>query len=416
MVGLKRSFRALGHRNYRLFFAGQGVSLIGTWMTRVASSWLVYRLTNDPYMLGLVNFASLIPTFLLAPVAGAIVDRIDRHLLIVRCQVLSMVQSFALAALAFGSEHMTRATTISWLVGLNIFQAVVNAFDMPGRHAFLTRMVTNKADLPNAIALNSTMFHGARLIGPMIAGGIIAALGEVWCFALDGVTYAAVVWSLLAMRDVKTPPKPGTGEKLLASIKEGLSYVRSVPLLRAIFLQLAVFGFFGMQHSVLLPMFAKDILGGGAGMLGLLTGASGMGSVIGALFLASRSDTHRFSRTMVFAGTLFSLALMGFSFSHLKWLSAFLLVGTGFGMMCQMVSGNTMIQSNLDEERRGRVMSLYTSVFMGSGPIGGLVAGYLAVRIGVVPTIAASAVPCLIATLYFAQRLPVIDRSAEAAA
>ncbi len=402
---LKTALRALGHRNYRLFFGGQAVSLIGTWMTRLASSWLVYRLTSDPAMLGIVNFASLAPSFLLGPFAGVWVDRSKSlQRLIFVTQFAGMLQSVGLVLVA--AIPAQPATTVGVLIALNVLQGVINAFDMPARQAFLPRMVTERNDLANGIALNSSLFNAARLIGPALAGALIAAVGEAWCFGIDALSYVGVLWAVRAMRVNEEGFRPKEGQRMFASLIEGLRYAWDSEPIRAILILIAALSFLGLPYTVLLPIYAKEILGGGPKTLGWLTAAAGLGALIAALRLARRESIAGIGRVIVVAGALFSAALLGFAYSRSLTLSGLLLLGTGFGMLTQSASCNTIIQSIVEPDKRGRVMSLYLMAFVGIAPFGGLTAGFFARRIGAPATLAGCAALGALSTLRFATKLP----------
>ncbi|HEY1954284.1 MAG TPA: MFS transporter [Polyangiaceae bacterium] len=387
--------RALRHRNYRLFFAGQGTSLVGTWITRVATSWLVYRLTGSALLLGVVGFAGQLPTFLLAPFAGVLVDRWSRHRVLVVAQVLSMLQSALLAFFA-----LTKTITVWHVLALVAFQGLINAFDTPARQAFVVDMVEDRADLSNAIALNSSMVNGARLIGPSIAGVLIAAFGEGWCFAIDAVSYVAVIVSLLMM--VVTPKPPRTKKsRVLEELGEGFRYAARHVEIRSVLLLLAVVSLVGMPYMVLMPIFASKVLHGGPHTLGALTAASGAGAITGALWLASRKDETGIKRIIVLGGVTFGAGLIALGASHWVWLSLTLMLATGGGMMIQMAGSNTLIQTCVDEDKRGRVMSFYTMAFFGMAPFGSLAAGVLADRIGAQGTVIAGGIATLIAVAAF---------------
>jgi len=388
--------RALRHRNYRLFFVGQGTSLVGTWITRVATSWLVYRLTGSALLLGLVGFAGQIPTFLLAPFAGVLVDRWSRHRVLVATQVLSMIQSTLLAGFA-----LAKTITVWHVIVLVAFQGLVNAFDTPARQAFVVEMVEDRADLPNAIALNSSMVNAARLVGPAIAGVLIAAVGEGVCFAIDAVSYLAVIASLLAMRVARKPPR-AKDSRVLRELADGLRYAASHRAIRSALLLLALVSLVGMPYTVLLPIFARSVLGGGPHTLGALTGASGLGAIAGALWLASRKDIVGLSRVIIAGGALFGAGLVAFGLSRWLWLSLPLLVVSGGGMMITMAATNTLIQTRVEEDKRGRVMSFYTMAFFGMTPFGALAGGVLGDRIGAPATVVAGGVAMLVAVLAFA--------------
>jgi MFS family permease len=397
--------RALAHRNYRLFFSGQGVSMIGTWMTRVATSWLVYRLTGSAFLLGAVGFAGQIPSFLLAPIAGVLVDRWDRHRLLVWTQVLAMLQSLALAALTLGG-----VIEIWHVLALSVFQGLINAFDMPARQAFVSEMVDRREDLPNAIALNSSLVNGARLVGPTVAGVVIAAVGEGWCFVIDGASYLAVIASLLLMRVAARARAPHRGANVLAQLREGWAYVSGFAPIRNILLLLALVSLVGMPYTVLMPVFADEVLHGGPSTLGLLMAASGVGALSGATFLAARRSVLGLGKYIPLMAAAFGAGLVGFSFSRALWLSLALMVVTGLGFMVQMAASNTLLQTIVDEDKRGRVMSFYTMAFMGTAPFGSLLAGAVAERIGAPHTLMFGGVGCVLGALWFATSLPQLKR------
>ncbi len=397
--------RALKHRNYRLFFVGQGTSLVGTWLTRVATAWLVYRLTSSALLLGIVGFAGQIPTFLLAPFAGVLVDRWDRHRVLVVTQALAMVQSALLAWFAL------RGTITVWhVLVLSAFQGLINAFDTPARQAFVVEMVDAREDLANAIALNSSMVNGARLLGPSVAGVLIAVVGEGWCFAVDAVSYVAVIISLLLMHLRPRTEARRVPKRVLVELREGFRYAGSFAPIRAILLLLACVSLTGIPYTVLMPIFASKVLHGGAHTLGILMAATGVGAVAGALWLAARTTVLGLGRTLWHAGTLFGAALIAFSFSRAVWLSTLLLIAAGGGMMVQMATSNTLIQTMVDEDKRGRVMSFYTMAFFGMMPFGSLAAGWLGARIGAPATVAWGGVATLAAVALFVRQLPELRR------
>ena len=400
-------FRALSHRNYRLFFSGQSISLVGTWMQQIATSWLIFDLTHSSFLLGIVNFASRIPTFLLASFAGVLVDRWNRHRILVVTQILSMIQASALAFLVLiGRIEVWQIICLSLILGL------INALDIPARQAFVIDMVETKEDLGNAIALNSSMVNGARLIGPSIAGLLIATLGEGVCFLLNGLSFIPVIASLLAMKirpDVKT--KKNT--KVLQGLKEGVRYAFGFPPIRAVLLLLALVSFMGMPYTVLMPIFAEQILHGGPQALGFLMGATGVGALAGAMFLASRKNVLGLGRIIVFASSVFGLGLIAFSLSRVFWLSMVLTPITGFGMMVQMTSSNTILQTIVEEDKRGRIMSFYTMAFMGMVPFGSLFAGGVAHRIGAPATVAIGGIACIVGAIAFARKLPSLRKLAR---
>ena len=395
--------RALAYRNYRLFFGGQIVSLIGTWISMTATSWLVYRLTGSAMALGIVGFAGQFPGFVMGPFAGAFLDRWDRHRVLVATQTLSMLQSFALAVLTF-SGHIT----VPAIIVLNAVQGIVNAFDMPTRQAFLTTMISDRDDLANAIALNSSMFNAARLVGPSVAGVLIATTGEAWCFLLDGVSYFAVIIALLAMKDVRRLQGDAAHAGVIEHLLEGWRYVFGFRPIRSLMLQLAWLCLVAMPFSVLMPVFADDVLGGGPNTLGLLMGASGLGALSGALWLTTRRSVVGLGRVILINTVVFGTGLIGFALS--QWLAVSILFMTiaGFGMMVQMASTNTVIQTIVDETKRGRVMSFYTMSFLGTAPFGSLLAGWLSTRIGAPHTVLLSGGLCIATAAWFARELPAI--------
>ena len=397
--------RALRHKNYRLFFTGQSISLIGTWMTRIATSWLVYRLTGSALLLGIVGFAGQIPSFVLAPIAGVLVDRWNRHRLLIATQVLALIQSLAMAVLA-----LTGLIKIWHVIVLSVFQGFINAFDMPGRLAFVVEMVEEREDLANAIALNSSMVNAARLLGPSIGGVVIAAVGEGWCFMLDAASYLAVIASLLAMKI--TPRMLGTTKdaNILQQLREGWSYaVRFAPI-RNILVLLALVSLVGMPYTVLMPVFANQVLHGGPNTLGLLMAASGVGALIGAMFLAGRKTVLGLGKFIPLMAAAFGAGLIMFSFTRVLWLSLLLMVITGLGFMVQMAASNTVLQTIVDEDKRGRVMSFYTMAFMGTAPFGSLLAGMVAERIGAPHTLFFGGLGCIVGAIWFATSLPTLRR------
>jgi MFS family permease len=404
-VGAAFMLRALGHKNYRLFFSGQTISLIGTWMTRIATSWLVYRLTGSALLLGVVGFAGQIPSFILAPFAGVLVDRWNRHRLLVATQVLALVQSLALALLA-----LTGHIKIWHVIVLSVFQGLINAFDMPARQAFVVEMVEKREDLPNAIALNSSMVNVARLLGPSIGGVVIAAVGEGWCFMVDAISYIAVIASLLAMKITPRMISMTTDANIFQQLREGWRYaVRFAPI-RSILLLLALVSLVGMPYTVLMPVFANDVLHGGPHTLGFLMAASGVGALMGALFLAARKSVLGLGKFIPLMAAAFGAGLIVFSFTRVLWLSLGLMVVTGLGFMVQMAVSNTVLQTIVDEDKRGRVMSFYTMAFMGTAPFGSLLAGTVAERIGAPHTLLFGGIGCLLGAVWFATSLPALRR------
>lgn len=397
---LSRTLRALRHRNFRLYFTGQAISITGTWMQQVAMSWLVYRLTGSSVALGLVAFASNLPSFLLAPFAGVLADRWSRYRMVVTTQVLSLLQASVLATLV-----LTGVVEVWHVIALAAFLGTVNGFDVPARQSLLVELVNGPEDLANAIALNSSMFNGARMVGPAIAGVLIGVAGEGLAFALNAASYVAVIGGLLSM-DVP-PPRPAEGRPpVLRTLAEGFRYAFGFPPIRAILIVLALVSLLGMPYTVLLPVFATEVLGGGPHTLGFLVSAAGLGALSAALYLASRSTVRGLGRVIVVAASLFGAGLVAFALSRTTWLSLGLLLVTGFGVMATTASINTVLQTIVDDDKRGRVMSLYTMAFMGMAPFGGLLAGTLASRIGAPGTVLLGGVATLATALAFAYRLP----------
>jgi len=400
--GLQLIFRALHHRNYRLFFGGQGVSLIGTWMQQIAMSWLVYRMTQSAFLLGVIGFLGQIPAFLLSPFAGVLIDRWNRHRILVGTQSLAMIQAFILAFLT-----LTGTIAIWHIIILALSLGFVNAFDMPTRQAFVVEMVETGEDLGNAIALNSFLFNGARLLGPSIGGILISLLGEGVCFLLNGISFIAVIAALLAMKMTKREIRSKSSH-VLQGIKEGFTYAFGFPPIRSLLLLLGLVSLAAMPYTVLMPVFAKNILHGGPHTLGFLLGASGVGALVGAIYLASRKSVLGLGRLIVIALNIFGIGLIAFSVSRVLSLSLLLLAFTGFGMMVQMASTNTVLQTIVEEDKRGRVMSLYTMAFMGMVPFGSLLAGTLASKIGAPGTIMISGLACILGSILFARKLPAL--------
>jgi MFS family permease len=399
-----RAWRALRHRNFRLFFTGQSISLIGTWMTRIATAWLVYKLTSSALLLGVVGFAGQIPTFLVAPFAGVWVDRLDRQRVLVVTQFLAMLQSLALAVLTL-SGHVT----IHEIISLSAFQGLINAFDMPGRQAFMVQMVDDKRDLGNAIALNSSMVNMARLLGPSLAGFVIALFGTGYCFLIDGLSYLAVIASLLMMR-LKPFSTSQFPAPMFQQLREGWDYVSKSTPIRTILLLFAVISLMGWPFTVLMPIFAINILHGGPHTYGFLMGAVGVGALISAYSLALRPNVRGLTKMIPMSSAMFGAGLILFGLSKFVWLSLLLLLVCGFGMMQQMAASNTIIQTIVEENKRGRVMSYYTAAFVGMAPFGSLLAGTLAHAIGAAKTVMVSGVCCLAGAFWFFTRLKAVRK------
>ena len=404
---MNHAWRALRHRNFQLFITGQGISLIGSWMTRLATGWLVYRLTQSALLLGVVSFASQIVPFLLGPVAGVWVERLDRRNLLLVTQAAACLQSLALAGLT-----LTHRITLWEIIALSAFQGLINAFDMPGRHSFLIQMVEDRNDLASAIAINSAVTNGTRLIGPAIAGLVIAAVGEGWCFLIDGVSYFAVIASLLLMHVPRAAVRE-ISHSMIEEIREGWSYVRASFPIRTVLLFFMWISLMGYPYMVLMPVFAAQMLRGGAHTLGWLTCASGVGALLSALWLASRKNTVSIVRAFPAAGATLGLALILFGMSHMLWLSLFVLVFAGFGLMQIASASNTVIQALVHDDKRARVMSYYAMAFFGAAPIGSILAGAVAHRVGAPFTIVATGAFCIAGSVWFALQLRKIRAAAR---
>jgi len=404
LASISHTWRALRHPNFKLFFAGQSISVIGTWMTRLATSWLVYRMTHSALLLGIVSFAGQIVSFALGPFAGVWVERLNRRKLLVWTQAAAAVQSLALAALT-----LARVINLWEIIALAALQGSINAFDMPGRQSFLVQMVEDRNDLSNAIAINSSMANGARLIGPAIAGLVIGAFGEGWCFLIDGVSYFAVIASLLLMR-IKARDKDVRRDSrgMFEEMREGWEYVRTFQPIRIILLLFALVSLMGYPYAVLLPIFAGHVLQGGAYTLGWLTTASGVGALVSGLSLAARKSVLGLTRMIQIAVSMLGVALILFGLSHTLWLSLVLMVFAGFGLMQGAAVSNTIVQSLVPEDKRARVMSYYTMAFFGAAPFGSLLAGALAHRIGAPYTVMLTGAVCVAGSLWFTFELPKV--------
>jgi MFS family permease len=398
------AWRALRHRNFRLFLGGKSISLIGKWMTRIATAWLVYRLTKSALLLGTVSFVGQIPMLLLAPFAGVLLDRLDRRQVLVWTQALAMVRSLALAWLT-----LTHRITIREVLALSAFQGAINAFEMPGRQAFMVQMVEDRGDLPNAIAINSSMVNLARLIGPSLAGLVIAATNEGWCFLIDGVSYIAVIISLLLMRVHVQDVKRAT-MSMLEQLREGWQYVSTFVPVRSILLLFATLSLMGMAHVVLMPVFAAEVLQGGPYTLGFLMSAAGVGALISSLSLALRKSVRGLSKMLPIAAAIFGAGLVLFGMSRLLWLSLLLMVVVGFGMMQGLTVSNTIIQTLVPEDKRGRVMSYYMAAFVATAPFGSLLAGELAQWIGALRTVMLTGTFCIAGAAWFWTQLRAIRK------
>lgn len=393
--GFKLTFRALRSRNYRFFFTGQFISLTGTWMQQIAVSWLVYRMTNSVFLLGVVGFVSQFPTFVLSPFAGVWSDRTNKHRILVWTQSLSMLQALTLALLV-----LTDIVAVWQIIGLCLFMGCINAVDVPARQSFVIEMIEDRRDLGNAIALNSAMFNGTRFLGPFIAGILIAACGEGICFLVNGLSYIAVIYALFSLQIVyrKNEIK---GKAMLEELNEGFLYAFHDPKMRSILLLMALTSIIGIPFIVLIPAYAKDILQGGPQTLGFLMSSMGAGALFGAFYLASRVNVKGLRKNIPLAVCVLGLGLIGLSISHLLWTSLILIFLAGFGMMIQVASSNTWLQTNVDDDKRGRMMSLFAVSFLGMAPFGSLLAGSLAARAGIGLTLLAGGISCILGALIF---------------
>jgi MFS family permease len=397
--------RALKYRNYRLFFSGQLVSLIGTWMQQIALSWLVYRMTNSALMLGLVGFVGQIPTFLFSPFAGVLVDRFNKHKILIFTQTCAMMQAFIIVILI-----STGSINVFYILLLNAFLGIVNSFDAPTRQSFVVEMIENKEDLGNAIALNSMMFNSARLIGPSIAGLLIAAVGESMCFLINGISYIAVIIALLLMK-INYKKAVHKQKQIVQELKEGWNYTRNFKPIKYLLLLLGLVSLMGTPYVVLMPVFARETLHGGPHTLGFLVGSIGVGAFFGGMLLASRKNVIGLGKIIMRAAFFFGVTLILFSFSKNIFLSMILLLIAGFAMMIQMASSNTIIQTIVEDSKRGRVMSFYTMSFMGTMPIGSLLAGFTASKIGATNTVIIGGICCIIGSLLFATRFQKFSKA-----
>ncbi len=401
MKGPAASFaRALSHRNYRLYLAGQSISLVGIWMQQLAMSWLVYRQSGSAFLLGVIAFSGQIPSLFISPAAGVLADRWNRHRALLITQSLAMCQAVLLVVIVQEGSRQ-----IGPLISISLFLGIINAFDMPLRQSFVVEMVTDREHLGNAIALNSSIVNGARLVGPALAGMVIATWGEATCFLLNAVSYLAVLGALLAMRDLP-PHRPAPHRRFREELWAGLAHAFGFPPLRALLLQLAILSLMSMPLNTLMPVFAKVILHGNARTQGFLTGALGAGALLAALSLATRRSVLGLGRLLVLTGVFFGAGQVVFSFSHSLGLDLAVLAVTGFCMMFEMAASNTLIQTIVDEDKRGRVMSLYSMAFLGVGPVGSLLGGLLADRIGAPVTVRIAGAACTLTALVFAAQLP----------
>ncbi len=404
MSRIQRMFQALRHRNFRLFFMGQSISLLGTWMQMTAVAWLVWRLEHNAFLLGLAGFAARIPAFILAPLAGVLVDRWNRHRLVLVAQVLSMIQALALAGLMFSGQ------IVIWqVILLSLMLGVVSALDLPARQAFMIQMLDRREDLTGAIALNSSIVNGARLLGPVLAGLIIAAAGEGLCFLINGLSYIAVIAGLLMMR---LPPhrRAATDKAVLHHLKEGIVYAFGFPPIRSLLLLVALVSLAGASYAQLMPVFAQQILHGGPLTQGLLMSSAGLGAFAGAIHLALRRSVRGLSLLIAWSPAVFGIGLIGMGLSSSLWLTLTIMPVIGFGMIVQMAATNTVLQTIVDDDKRGRVMSFYSMAFMGTVPLGSLLAGALVHLIGAPWTVISGGICCIAGAAVFASKLDNLRR------
>lgn len=406
-TALVRTFRSLGSRNYRLFFAGQGVSLIGTWMQNVALNWLLFRITGSPFMLGAATFAGQIPIFILAPVSGVIGDRFDRRKILIAVQCASMIQAFILAGITLAG------VVEAWhLIVLAFFLGIINAFELPIRQALVFDLLDDKRDLPNAIALNSSLFNGSRLIGPAVAGMIVAIAGEGICFLINAVSYLASISAFTAM-EIRRTFREKKESRVLAEIKEGIRYAAGSSPVKELLILIALISFFGLTFPVLLPVFASEVLHGDSHTFGLLVSSAGAGAFTATLYLAARSSIRGLGRVVNIALYAISAGFVVFSFSTILYISMAALFVVGFTSIVVIASCNTILQTVVDESKRGRVMSLYVMAFTGTAPVGGLIAGSISEVAGAPVTLAACGICCLVIAFLFTMMLPGVMRSSR---
>jgi MFS family permease len=402
-VDIKHILRALRYRNYRLFFSGQVISLVGTWMQFLAMSWLVYRLTNSAFALGVIGFASQITAFFISPFSGVWADRWNRHRLVIITQSLAMLQ-----ALVLGILVVFKVVQVWHIIALSVFMGIVNAFDMPVRQAFTIDMIENKKDLGNAIALNSMMFNLARFVGPVAAGFVVAYFGEGVCFLLNGVSYIAVIIALFFIK-IKPQKKESHPQPVWESMKEGFVYTFGFAPMRFILLLMGVVSLVVMPYAVLLPVFAKDVLHGNSQTLGFLMGSAGIGALAGAVFMAAKKGVRGLGKSISVATFMFGIGLVILSFSSWLWLSLVLMVFIGFGLMVHMASSNTVLQTIVDDDKRGRVMGFYVMAFIGLTPIGSLLAGSLASHIGTPRTFMLAGIACVAGGFVFLSKVKAFN-------
>lgn len=401
----KGVFASLESKNFRLYSLGQGISLVGTWMQHIAMSWLVYRLTGSVFLLGLVGFTSQVPTFILSPFAGVITDRLNRHNIMIATQVCFMLQAALFATLV-----LTNTIQVWHIIALSLFFGFISAFDAPARQSLVIDLIEKPEHLSNAIALNSAMFNGARLVGPGIAGITIAIVGEGVCFTLNAISYIAVIWALMAMNITKKQRRSQLETNLKKSFSEGIKYTFGFAPIKTLLILLAIISLLGLPYVVLMPAYAKEILQGGSAMLGLLMSAVGAGALIGALYLASRKTVIGLGQIISFSTITFGIAIIIAAYSRAEWLSILSLFFSGLAMITAIASINTLIQTLADEDKRGRVMSFYAMALMGMNPIGNLLAGTTATIIGITYTLAIGGVATIAVGIWFQKQRPMLRK------
>lgn len=401
----KEVFASLESKNFRLYSLGQGISLIGTWMQQIAMSWLVYRLTGSVFLLGLIGFTGQAPTFILSPFAGVITDRLNKHRIMIATQILFMIQAAVLAVLV-----LTNTIQVWHIISLSLFFGFISAFDAPARQSLVIDLIEKPEHLSNAIALNSAMFNGARLVGPGIAGFTIAIVGEGICFTMNAISYIAVIWALMAMNMTQKQRPPQQETNLKKSFSEGFKYTFGFAPIKILLILLAVISLLGLPYIVLMPAYAKELLKGGSAMLGILMSAVGAGALIGALYLASRKTVIGLGQIISISTVTFGIALITAAYSRSEWLSVISLFFTGLAMITVIASINTLIQTLADEDKRGRVMSFYAMALMGMNPIGNLLAGTVATIIGITYTLAIGGVATIAAGIWFQKQRPLLRK------
>ncbi|MCB1196148.1 MFS transporter [bacterium] len=408
MSKLRRSLRALENKNYRIYFFGLGVSFVGTWMQRIGLSWLAYRLTNSSEMLGIVSFATLMPSFVLSPVAGALSERWNRRKMLIVTQIFAMIQALLLYVLVLRGD-----VQIWHLLVMGIFLGIVIGFDLPVRQAFVAQIVNSKEDLGNAIALNSLLFNGARLIGPAIAGYLIKAFGESTCFLANGLSYLVFLIALERIQIVQETARESDKGAFLLKLKEGIQYACATQPIKVVLVVLSLISLFGMPYFTLAPVFARDVLQGGPETLGVLMTCAGIGAMFGGAYLLSRISVAGLEKAVFYSVALLSLGMIVFSQSIVLWLSMAAMFIIGAGLMVAMASCNTILQTVVDDDKRGRVMSFYTMTFLGLFPLGSLLSGELAEHYGAPLTLCIQGTICLTAVVLFAGRLASIRQALQ---